>query len=106
MIQFTQQKGFVQLIIIVALLVIILSLLGVSLRALFANELLKENFGFIGEWLRWFWNGYLGMPFRLFYEGFVKPFWERFLDALRNGVSFERPTGLAAPPPLPAGKSR
>ena len=42
------QKGFLQLIVILVLLVVILSLLGVSLSTLFENKTLQENFSFVG----------------------------------------------------------
>ena len=85
------QKGFIQLIVIFILIVIVLSLLGVSLRALFSNTTLHDNFGFVGEWARWFWNSYLGAPFRLIFSNLLKPIWDRFLHALQGGVSFEIP---------------
>ncbi len=52
-------QGIVQLIIIVALSVIILSLLGVSLRALFTDQTLKENFIFVWDFLRHAWGIYV-----------------------------------------------
>ena len=47
-----QNKGIIQLLIIIVLSVIILSLLGVSLRALFTDQTLKENFVFLWNFLK------------------------------------------------------
>ena len=53
------QQGFISLIIIVILSVIILSLLGVSLRAFFYDETLRDNFAFLGRFSKSVWNDYL-----------------------------------------------
>lgn len=52
-------KGIIQLIIIIVLSVIILSLLGVSLRTLFTDQTLKENFVFLWKFLRYGWGTYI-----------------------------------------------
>lgn len=53
-------RGFIQLLIILVLVVIILSLLGVSLSSLFQNKTLQENFGFIGDTIRHAWSSWAG----------------------------------------------
>ncbi|OGF49737.1 hypothetical protein A3G55_03230 [Candidatus Giovannonibacteria bacterium RIFCSPLOWO2_12_FULL_44_25] len=79
-----RNKGFIQIIIIGALLVIILSLLGVSLSSLFSNPILKENFGFLGKWLAKLWNSYLSAPFQYLWSIWVDLIWEPFLDILKG----------------------
>lgn len=86
----TYNSGFIQIIIILALLVIILSLLGVSLSALFQNPVLQDNFGFIGNWASWLWSNYLSNAFWYIYEIFKELIWEPSLNILRgikNGES-------------------
>jgi hypothetical protein len=63
-----QENGFIQIIIIIALLLVILSLLGVSLSALFDNKLIQDNFGFVGKWIITAWNNYLSEPFNFAFE--------------------------------------
>ena len=82
--------GFIQIIIILVLLVIILSLLGISLRAVFSSPTMKENFGFVGEWVSIVWNRYLAVPFRIIYQNLIKPIWLRFINALIN-LSLDMP---------------
>lgn len=55
-------QGFVQLIIILVLLLVILSLLGVSLSSLIQNKTLKENFSFVFNFLRLAWEKWLAGP--------------------------------------------
>lgn len=90
-----RSKGFIQLVIIVILIIVILSLLGISLRTVFLNTTLQENFGFMGEWLKNLWNNYLAIPFRFLYEfvyhSMVRPFWERFVAAIRD-INFDIPS--------------
>ncbi|MBI2023326.1 hypothetical protein HYT01_02055 [Candidatus Giovannonibacteria bacterium] len=50
------KQGFIQILIIIALLVIILSLLGVSLKSLFTDTLLKDNFKYLGGWMLKLWD--------------------------------------------------
>ncbi|OGZ46879.1 MAG: hypothetical protein A3J54_00265 [Candidatus Ryanbacteria bacterium RIFCSPHIGHO2_02_FULL_45_13b] len=52
-------KGIIQLVIIVILSVIILSLLGVSLRTLLTDQTLKENFIFLWNFLKHAWGIYV-----------------------------------------------
>lgn len=54
------QHGFFQLIVILVLLIVILSLLGVSLSALFQNKTLQENFSFIGTGFKNLWGSGFG----------------------------------------------
>ena len=84
-----KNQGFIQIIIILALLIIILSLLGVSLSALSQNPILRDNFGFIGNWIKWLWNNYLSSSFWYFYQIFMELIWNPSLDTLRGIVSGE-----------------
>ena len=49
-------KGFIEILLAVAVVVIILSLLGISLGSIFGNQLLKDNFGFIWDWIKFSWQ--------------------------------------------------
>ncbi len=44
-------KGFFQLIVIFLLIIVIMSLLGVSLSKLTENPALKENLSFLWNWI-------------------------------------------------------
>lgn len=72
------QGGFIQLIIILALLVVILSLLGVSLSALFGNETLQGNFSFIWDGLKILWDRWLAAPAIAIWD-FVSDFVRQFI---------------------------
>lgn len=86
------KNGFIQIIIILVLLVIILSLMGVSLSVLFSNPVLKDNFSFIGDWWNWLWNSFLGAPARYIYELFLEIAWNPSLEILRGIISGESNT--------------
>ncbi len=54
-----QQKGIVQLLVIIVLFVIILSLLGVSISSLINDKTLRENFALLWKGVTWIWDQYL-----------------------------------------------
>lgn len=56
------QQGFLKLIIFAVALIIILSLLGISLKSVFKNETLKENFDFVWKILKSLWDNFLKTP--------------------------------------------
>lgn len=78
------KQGFIQLIIIIVLLVVILSLLGVSLSALFANPVLRDNFGFLGRWLVFLWDNYLSVPFGYIRSIWGALVWQPFVETMRG----------------------
>jgi hypothetical protein len=53
-----RNEGFIQSIIILVLLLVIVSLLGVSLTSVFNDKTLQENFRFVSEGISIFWNSY------------------------------------------------
>lgn len=86
----TQKQGFIQIIIIAVLLVIILSLLGVSLSALFSNPILRDNFGFLGRWMAVLWDNYLSLPFEYIKDVWNTLVWQPFVETMKGfqqGVS-------------------
>ena len=51
-----RNRGFIEILLAVVVVVIILSLLGISLGSIFGNQLLKDNFGFIWNWIVFSWQ--------------------------------------------------
>ena len=92
------KSGFIQLIVILALVVIILSLLGVSLSALFQNPVLKENFSFIGDALGAIWSSWLGRTafaaWDFAWNFFTDLVWQPFLNAMNAIKSGRDPIPL------------
>ena len=79
-------RGFIQLIVILVLVVMILSLLGVSLSVLFQNPTLKENFSFIGDALSALWSSWFGRTAGVVWDFawnfFTDLIWQPFLNAI------------------------
>ena len=74
----SKERGFMELIIIVILLVVILSLLGVSLTSLFNNKTLKENFALLWQGVVWLWQHYIASLWNLIKSRIVIPIWNKF----------------------------
>lgn len=90
-----KNEGFIQLIIILVLVVVILSLLGVSLSALFQNRVLKDNFSFIGDILGTIWQSWAGKLAKTVwdfsYKFFIDFVWSAFTDAMEAIKSGRNP---------------
>lgn len=60
------QKGFIQIIVIFILIIVIISLLGISLKEIFSklsdNPSVGENFSFVTDWIVHTYNSYLAKP--------------------------------------------
>ena len=89
-----KNQGFIQLIVILLLIVVILSLLGVSLTSLFQNKTLQENFSFIGVGLGYAWDHWLERPMAavkdVIMNGFIKELiWNPLLNFLKTGKGVE-----------------
>ncbi|MDA1334625.1 MAG: hypothetical protein O2794_01250 [bacterium] len=74
-----QKGGVIQAFIIIALVVIILSLLGVSLGALFSDKTIRDNFVFI-------WNG-IGYLWENYAEGLWNFLRDNLFDPIKDKVS-------------------
>ncbi len=54
--------GFIQLIVILILILVVLSLLGVNLSAVFQNRLLRDNFSIAWKGVIYLWDNYISYP--------------------------------------------
>lgn len=77
-------QGFIQLLIIAVLLIIILSLLGVSLGAVFSNQTLRGNFKFVWDSTNYIWSTYLSWPAKIIWKIWMKYVWETFTEAIER----------------------
>lgn len=85
------QQGFFQLIVIFILIVVVLSLLGVSLANLTGNPILRDNFSFLWKWTTWFWNGFMEKPAKFAVRTFIDFIWEPLVKVMRDVKSGTSP---------------
>ncbi|HBT81219.1 hypothetical protein A2757_01970 [Candidatus Giovannonibacteria bacterium RIFCSPHIGHO2_01_FULL_48_47] len=78
------QSGFIQILIILALLVVIISLLGVSLGELFSNKTLKDNFSYVFGGIKFVWKNYLLAPVKIIFGTFKDLLWEPLAGSLEK----------------------
>lgn len=78
------QRGFIQLIVIVALLIIVISLLGVNLKDVAGNPLVQGNFSYVYNFSNWLWSNYLHDPVRIAFNVWVDVLWKPFVGAMQN----------------------
>lgn len=90
-----RQSGLIQTIVIFALIIIILSLLGINLAEVSDNETLKANFAYVGQGLDYAWEHWLSGPALKVWEsgrrfllrgagGSFKNIWERTEEKLKE----------------------
>lgn len=58
-------RGFIQIFIILVLIVVIISLLGVSIGELVGNKTLKDNFSYLFKGIKYVWDNYLVVPVKI-----------------------------------------
>jgi hypothetical protein len=78
------QKGFIQLIVILALLVVIISLLGINLNTVANNPQLRSNFSFVYDASAWLWDNYLHDPVTIAFQVWVDVLWKPFVSAMQK----------------------
>lgn len=85
-------KGFIQFIIIIVLLLVVISLLGVSLLDIVNDKTVKENFGFVWNFSKWMWDNYLHNPVRIAWQLWVEILWEPFVESMNKIREGESPS--------------
>ncbi len=78
------KRGFIQILIILVLLIVIISLLGVSLGELFSNKTLKDNFSYVFGGINFVWENYLLAPVKIIFGTFKDLLWEPLAESLKK----------------------
>lgn len=78
------KRGFIQILIILVLLIVIISLLGVSLGELFSNKTLKDNFSYVFRGINFVWENYLLAPVKIIFGTFKDLLWEPLAETLKK----------------------
>ena len=79
-----QDRGIIQLIVILVLVVVIISLLGVQLGEVFQNEVLQDNLSLVFRAAKFVWENYLQRPARIIVQTFAELIWRPFVDTLEG----------------------
>lgn len=104
-----RQKGFIQWIILVIVLILIVSYFGIDLTALIESERFQNNLEYVIQILGNIWNTYLKEPLGALLKAIFKPFFAQpteYLDYL-DPEGFDPikavPTGDSVPTIDPQG---
>lgn len=85
-----QEKGFIQIIVIIILVIVVISLLGISLSEIFgkisSNKTVSENFKYVTDWLKGVYNKYLAAPVS---KGFI--FIKNYVVGLLSNIPIINP---------------
>jgi len=75
------QSGFIRTILIVVILIIVLSIFRVSLKSIFDNQFVKDNFSFVWTGITYVWDNFLGQPVMYVYNFFKDNIWAPSLES-------------------------
>lgn len=81
------EKGFIQIIIIIIMSIVIISLLGISLNELLSNKALNENFKLVWSLIKKTWDSYLIIPAKYIWSLWVMYVWNPFLKILTSKIT-------------------
>lgn len=92
-------KGFIQILILLFLLIIILSVFNISLRAIFGKEITQDNLLFVWQWIKYgwewivyVWNTFLAGPASyLWNDVFIDLLWDSFIENMQRIKTGESP---------------
>ncbi len=84
-------------VILIIIIIAVLSYFGFNLRGFFESDIVRNNFGFIWEWVSYVWETYLvGPASYLWNDVFIDLIWDSFIENLQRfkqglGPDFETP---------------
>jgi hypothetical protein len=58
----TSNRGFIQFIILIIIVIAVLSYFGINIQNAFNSPTAQSNFGFVGNWVQYAWNNWLATP--------------------------------------------
>ena len=91
-----RQNGFVRTILIIIIAILVLSYLGIDLKAIVDAPGTQNNLNYVWGGVSYVWTNYLARPFNyLWYDIFVDKIWSEFLktlDTIKRGGN-PNPTG-------------
>lgn len=85
-----RQSGFIRTILIIVILIILLSIFKVSLKNVFDNQFVKDNFSFVWDSITYVWDKFLGKPIMYAYNFIKDDIWTPSVESwqrIREGVS-------------------
>ena len=88
-----KQGGFIKLLVLFVILIVIISYLGIDLRAIVQSPETQGNLGYVWGLVVTVWDNYLERPVLYFWNNiFINLLWESFvnnMERIKNGGSFD-----------------
>ncbi|MEK7152083.1 MAG: hypothetical protein AAB523_01125 [Patescibacteria group bacterium] len=85
-----KQGGFIKLLVLFVILIVIISYLGIDLRAIVQSPETQGNLGYVWGLVVTVWDNYLERPVLYFWNNiFINLLWESFvnnMERIKNGV--------------------
>jgi len=79
-----KNKGFVKTIILVVIALIILGYFGYDIKDIINSEKVKGNLNYVWGFVKTFWNNYLEAPVMLVWDKFIIGVLWKFIENYKN----------------------
>ena len=95
------QEGLIKLLILIILAVIVLGFFGISLKAIFQKETVKDNLMFVWDMASYVWSRYLTAPANYLWNIFYNLLWRSFVENAERIRGGKPPLLLETAPKMP-----
>lgn len=95
------QEGLIKLCILIILAVIVLGFFGISLKAIFQKQTVRENLLFLWDGAVFIWNRYLTRPANYLWNIFYNLLWRSFVENAERIRGGKLPLLLEIAPKMP-----
>ncbi len=95
------QEGLIKLLVLIILAVIVLGFFGISLKAVFQKETVKENLTFVWDAIRYVWDKYLAEQAPYLWNIFYNLLWRSFVENAERIRGGKPPLLLEIAPKMP-----
>lgn len=72
----------IRFIILIIIIIAVLSYFNFDFKTFFGSNIVKNNFGFVWNWITYVWNNYLSGPANYLWNLFIDKIWNSFLENL------------------------
>ncbi|MCX6731622.1 MAG: hypothetical protein NTX55_01380 [Candidatus Parcubacteria bacterium] len=81
-----------RIIILIIIIVAVLSYFNFDVKKFFESDIVKNNFGFVWNWVSYVWENYLRGPLDYFWNDvFINLIWNSFIENLQRFKAGQSP---------------
>jgi len=94
-------EGLIRFVVLLLIAIIVLGFFGISIKAVFQKQTVRENLSFVWQTTQYIWNRYLTVPAQYVWNIFYNLLWRSFVENAERLKRGELPTFIENQPKLP-----